>query len=316
IDAGALITCGRVAETKHAELALHIAAETYSIRYVCAFGSEVPDGIVPLDDIWTDGATASEPQTVTAAADTAVITFDIGSHGPAPVARTHTELMVGGLAAVLETGLPHQAAILGTMLPSSFAVLASTIVPWLLSGGTLALHHPFDLDSFARQIAQSPAALAVLPGPLVSKLADAGAIGTAPAKISAIWRAPEQQRLSPPWRGPAPLVDVLAFGEVALLPLRRGADGHPATLLAGSQKAPSTAADAAVLMTLARTDMGTLAVGGPMVPRALRSRPEQATEMVDTGYSCKIDPQNNLLIIEARTAPADGGAFAGRAASA
>ena len=44
----------------------------------------------------------------------------------------------------MESRLGAERDILSTIAPSSFAGLSLTLLPWLLSGGTLALHHPFD----------------------------------------------------------------------------------------------------------------------------------------------------------------------------
>ena len=43
VGARALITCARVDATDHCELAMHVAAEVFTIRHVCAFGATVPD---------------------------------------------------------------------------------------------------------------------------------------------------------------------------------------------------------------------------------------------------------------------------------
>ena len=49
--AKALITCGRADGFNHCQLAMRIASELFSIRYVCAFGSNLPDGVVPFDEV-------------------------------------------------------------------------------------------------------------------------------------------------------------------------------------------------------------------------------------------------------------------------
>jgi acyl-CoA synthetase (AMP-forming)/AMP-acid ligase II len=51
IGAKALIVCSRVGATEHCQLALQAAAEVFSIRYVCAFGANLPDGAVSFDDL-------------------------------------------------------------------------------------------------------------------------------------------------------------------------------------------------------------------------------------------------------------------------
>ncbi len=53
VGAKALITCGRVGNFDHGQLATRVAAEVFSIRYVCGFGEDLPDGVVPFDDLFT-----------------------------------------------------------------------------------------------------------------------------------------------------------------------------------------------------------------------------------------------------------------------
>ena len=53
IGARAIITSTRIGETAHAEIAMQVAAELFPIRLIGAFGDNRPDGVVPLDDIFT-----------------------------------------------------------------------------------------------------------------------------------------------------------------------------------------------------------------------------------------------------------------------
>ena len=53
IGAKALITCGHVGSFDHCQFAMRVAAEVFSIRYVCGFGANLPDGVVPFDDLFT-----------------------------------------------------------------------------------------------------------------------------------------------------------------------------------------------------------------------------------------------------------------------
>jgi len=74
----------------------------------------------------------------------AIISFDVTPEGFRAVPRTHLGLIAGGLAMSLESDVPQGATVLSAFAPMSFAGLASSLVVWLLSGGTLVLHHPFD----------------------------------------------------------------------------------------------------------------------------------------------------------------------------
>src|SRR5947209_6284369 len=209
VAARALIGCQRIGDTVHGDLAMHIAMETFTIRFVCGFGENLPDGIVPIDDIFHGAGTPPVIERFGDSADhVALVTFDIAPEGIVPVARSHAELIAGGLAAHLEARIEPDAVMLAALALASFAGLASTVVPWLLAGGTLALHHPFAPGVFATQCADERCTVAVLPGAIAMRLAEAGLIGADPHAVLAVWRAPERLAGSTEWKGAAALVDV------------------------------------------------------------------------------------------------------------
>jgi hypothetical protein len=294
VDARALITAGAIAATDHAEIARETAVAAFGVRYICAFGDDVADGLVPLGDIFSGGETSHEAAATSETPNRPrVVTFDMSADGPIPAARADAQLLVGGLSVVLEAGLSPAARILATMLPTSFAVMAATVVPWLLTGGTLCLHHPFAPTTLAAQLAE-PHDVAVLPGALLPLLAERDLIGQAAGpQIVGIWRAPEQHAVSPAWRGGGSLIDVLSFGELAIVPRRRAADGTPVPLRAETIGVPTGADAATPVVTFARSPRGTLIVSGPMLPAGGDAGP------ADSGYSCNIDPTTQALIIAA-----------------
>src|SRR5438105_2953450 len=57
VAARALIGCQRIGDTVHGDLAMHIAMETFTIRFLCGFGENLPDGVVPIDDIFDRAGT-------------------------------------------------------------------------------------------------------------------------------------------------------------------------------------------------------------------------------------------------------------------
>lgn len=305
ISARVLVSCRRVGDSDHAELAMHVAAETFAIRFVCGFGPSLPDGIIPLDEVF-DATLPAPPPALDRAGDPAgriaIVTFDVTADGLVPVARSHRELIAAGEAVAGAAGIASGASVLGALMTASFAGIGTAVVPWLLSGGTLWLHQPFNPAVLATQRCD----VAVLPGPLLPRLVEAGLIGSpAPKTIVAIWRAPERMGASPAWPGGDSLVDVPVFGEVGLIALRRAADGMPAALPAQS-RAPSGAATAAV--ELVRGAAGTLAMRGAMVPAHpcppgsargdqfnLKTGPDG---FVDTGFPCHVDRAAERLVID------------------
>jgi hypothetical protein len=293
VSARAIITCGRIGETDHGAIALQMAADAFSVRYVCGFGT-ASDGIVPLDDIFSQADEENgDVESSTQGSKIAAVTFDTATGSAA--ARGHTALLVGGLTTVLEADLPRHARIINTMLPSSFATLAAAVVPWILTGGTLALHHPFDPAALAEQMRDSAAAV-IVPAPLVTQFSspfDA-------ARLIAIWRDPQRQAQDAPSPHGAALVDILAFGETGIIAARRSQDGRPTRFATGPRYAPHGAPNAPMVLQIARTVRGTLALGGPMLPVPL---PETGTDsaesgsLQDTGYPCHIDPNDGALTI-------------------
>jgi AMP-binding enzyme len=273
VGAKALITCGRIGANDYGQFALQTAAEVFSIRYVCGFGKDLPDGVVSFEDLFAKSSSAHllplDRARDNAAAHVAVVTFDVGKKGLVPVARTHSELFAGGLAAILESRLAPEANILSALLPASFAGLSLTLLPWLFSGGTLVLHHPFDPDLLAWQWREDRCTALVVPGPVALRLDAAGAFADeAPETVIAPWHEPQALMQSGVWRAPrTALVDVAVFGEAALAPARRDTSGRPAPLTSGPVAAPRHHSGAVTLAELIRTAQGTLAVRGPMVPQ-------------------------------------------------
>jgi hypothetical protein len=304
----ALITVARIGGADHAALAMQVAAEIFPIRYVCGFG-DMPEGAMPLDDLFEQVETgaavsfAPEPRT-SPAMHLAAITFDTTVDGIVPVARSHAEFLASGLPALSETGLAPDSVIVSSLPVASFAGIALTLVPWLLSGGTLRLHQPFDAIAFSAQLAAQACDVAILPGSLAGRLAEAEIFepSHAPRSILAFWRAPERLPLSASWHLPdATLIDVPIFGEIGLCAAHR-IDGRPALIPSGKVRAPHGKPGAVIVADIARTPAGTISFGGPMAPH--HPFPPRTTSFasyfrsgddgtLDTGYPCRAEPQAN-----------------------
>ena len=313
IGAKALITCSRVGAFDHGFLAMNVGADVFSIRYVCGFGGNLPDGMVSFDDLFTTStgtALPSDGETRgNAAAHVAAITFDVAAGGIVPVARSHAELLAGGLAVLLEGGVTQDASLLSTIVPASFAGLCLTLLPWALCGGTLVLHHPFDPHILSNQARAERCSTLVVPGAVALRLAAAGAFAEdGPASVIAPWRAPERLATSAPWReGNIALVDVAVFGEAGLVPARRGPSGKPAVLPAGAICCPRNGTDGVRVAELQVTDTGTVALRGPMIPHHIFPPGIEASGLpyfkigdgglVDSGYTCRVDPAAAALVV-------------------
>jgi non-ribosomal peptide synthetase component E (peptide arylation enzyme) len=299
----ALIAVRRVGETDHAEIVMHVAAEIFSVRFVCGFGDALPDGVIALDDVFdvarqVSGSSEQEP----APQDIAVVTFDVTARGIAPVAHTHAQLMSAGNAIVTEAALEPDGAILSALATSSFAGFGTVVMPWLITGAKLALHQPFSPEAFAAQLQEEYCGAAVVPAAILAPLQEAGLLGRAAAlrALLAVWRSPEFLSAAAPWpNATSTCIDVAAFGEAGIIPRRRRSNGMPAGIPLGVLGPESG-------IEVTRTATGTLAVRGRTVPtnHAVgiepgdpRSRKVDAEGFVDTEYPCRLDRDGNTLIV-------------------
>jgi hypothetical protein len=98
----------RINEAHHCDIAMKVAAQLMSIRHVCAYGRDVPDGIVPLDDVLTPQSfvlPARGDRSQPAAGQTAILTFEPTPRGVACVPRAHAQILAGGLSVALAARL-------------------------------------------------------------------------------------------------------------------------------------------------------------------------------------------------------------------
>jgi hypothetical protein len=308
--ARAIVTTCRIDGVSHADLAMNAAAEAFSIRHVCGFGNDLPEGMASLDAVMKDGP-ASPPPVTQDARRAAIVSFDVTSGGFRAVARTHLSLIAGGLVAFLESGLPQGATILSALGPSSFAGVASALVPWLLSGGALVLHHPFDGEVLERQINDHACDALVAPAVLVLRFAESGMLSAMPTlrNVIGLWRAPEQVASSSVWPGGrTTLTDIYLFGEAGLFGARRSDDGAPAPIFPGPHGAPRAVAGSSIAGDILLTPKGTLGLRGPMIPVEAYAPTTPSSHLlvaqppldyVDTGYAARLDRATGAILINA-----------------
>jgi len=305
IDARAFVTASRIGSTNHCEIAMYAAADAFMVRHVGLFGGS-HDGMVALDDALNDGgetAGAFEPpeRGADAAAHVAAVTWHVDGSGPLPVGRSHAELIMAGLEIMLEARLPAGCMILSSLCLGSLAGIASTLAAWLLSRGTLVLHHPFDAAILRRQIVEHECAAVIVPGSLAVRMAKSGMFRNSKVGgVIAVWRTPERFAAGDPLSNQGdvalPLTDVIVFGETGLIAATRGPDGAPAGIKPGASRHNNT--QAPVLIEVTRTSTGTLALRGPMVPlhpfasdgMTARRFAVDTDGFVDTFYLCRFAP--------------------------
>jgi hypothetical protein len=312
--ARAIVTTAKIDGVNHADLAMNAAAEAFSIRHVGGFGDDLPEGMASLDQVLKDGSSSVERPIIQDGRRAALISFDVTTDGLRTVPRTHLNLIAGGLAVFLESRIPQGAQIMSAFAPSSFAGFTSSVLLWLLSGGTLALHHPFDGETLERQINGDACDTLVAPAPMALRLTDLDMGSRLPTlrHVIGLWRTPEQIVSSTQWTvEQARFSDVYLFGEVGLFAARRTAEGIPVPIMPGPHGAPRDVPGTSIAGETLLTPKGTLALRGPMValaayappppPDSLTARPP--ADYVDTGYAARLDRSSGAICI---TSPPSG----------
>ena len=313
--ARAIVTSGKVDGIVYADLAMNAAAEAFSIRHVCGFGTDLPEGMASLD-VAILRESASTRAVIQDGRKAALISFDLTSDGFRPVPRAHLSMIAGGLAVSLESDVQQGATMLSAFSPMSFAGLAASLVVWLLSGGTLVLHHPFDEEVLEREINRHACDTLIAPAQLALRLDQLDLAARLPSlrHVIGLWRAPEQAASSASWAArQATLTDVYLFGEAGLFGARRMAeDGSPAPIKPGPHGAPRELPGSSIAGDILLTPRGTLGLRGPMIPVAAyapSSPPSDSLiaapprDYVDTDYAARLDRMTGAINI---TSPPSG----------
>ena len=314
-SARAIVTTSKIDGVNHADLAMNAAAEAFSIRHVCGFGGDLPEGMASLDQALVRPSAATR-SIVQDGRKAAIISFDMTADGFRAVPRTHLSVIAGGLALSLESDVPQGTTLMSAFAPASFAGLASSLAIWLLSGGTLVLHHPFDDEVLAQQIREHGCDTLVAPAPLALRLDELDLDSHLPSlrNVIGMWRAPEQVGSSANWTArKASLTDAYLFGEAGLFSARRSQeDGTPAPIKPGPHGAPRELPGSSIAGEILLTPKGTLGLRGPMVAIAAYAPPpppsdslipQAPRDYVDTEYAARLDRGTGELFI---TAPPSG----------
>jgi hypothetical protein len=313
-SARAIVTSGKIDGVLHSDLAMNAAAEVFSIRHVAGFGSDLPEGMASLEQAMARDAQPTR-HVIQDGRKAAVISFDVTADGFRAVPRPHLSLIAGGLAISLEADIAQGATIMSAFSPASFAGLAASLVTWLLSAGTLVLHHPFDEELLEREIVSQRCDTLIAPAQLALRLdeLDLGARLPALRNVVGLWRAPEQVASSPSWTSQhVAMTDVYLFGEAGLFGARRGEDGAPARVKPGPHGARREMPGSSVSGEILLTPKGTLGLRGPMVSVAAYAPPvppsdslipQPQRDYVDTEYAARIERQTGAINI---TAPPSG----------
>ncbi len=250
VDAKALITADRVETRMLGEEARDAAADYFSLRFVFGLGQDIPDGLIDMGPMLAEnGDSFPEPvvdRGATPANHIATLTWGHSGTEISPIARSHNHWVSTGLMPFLETRLEPGARLLLPYILCGITGIGAGLVPWLLSEGTLHLHHPLALSTLTDHARSIEANYILTPGPLAGHLDDA-LEGWNTTTVAA-W--PITSPTPTPHRAQGEMADIHVLDEYALVAHLRGHSELPVPLLSGDQYAPSTSTHGPCLINI------------------------------------------------------------------
>jgi len=296
LEPACIVTVACAGDARPATIACEAAVELISLSFPCAFGIDLPDGVIALDidtELAEGDAGPLPSETAPRAADAiSLVTFDAAADGPFAVGRTQAEWIAAGLSTLIAARIASGAAIASTLPLSSLAGIGAAFVPWLLTGGTLQLVHGFAPQTIERMGLERP-----------HLVAPAGA-------LAALLRSSEKELSSiiAVHRGPAALfepnahagaiVDFHVLGEIGAIALHRGPGDRPAPIPAGHASFPGQAEAPVGIETRLEPD-GTVSLRGAMVPHQVFVSGKKPTigkdGFVPTHYHCRVEGMSVVI---------------------
>jgi mycobactin salicyl-AMP ligase len=220
----AVVTQSLVGELRPAELFCAIAARTFGLRFLCAYGPNVPDGVIELDRIiLSEGAAGAPPEEAETHNDPGLITFGTRAGAARPLHRTGSSLVAAAVSFLVAAKIEPGDRILTLLAPDDLRGLATGLAASLLSGATLESHGLFEGASLVRALEDETPTHLVAPGWLEPVLAESGLAARAGSTIL-VHPAPIRFKAKTPLKHN--VVDVLAFEELALLARARDRAGR------------------------------------------------------------------------------------------
>ena len=214
-DAVAAITFAHIGKAGHG----HAAAQMFrglqaahpSLRTVLAWGEQVGEGVV---DIGAATAQALSDELVISLAHTArqagisandvfTICWTSGTEAqPKGVPRSHNEWLIVAPSIIEAARIPQNARLLNPFPFVNMAGLSTAFAAWLVLGGTVVQHHPFNLPVFLKQLRDERIDYTVAPPAVLNML----------LQNDALLAGIDFQRLSRIGSGAAPLSEWMVRG--------------------------------------------------------------------------------------------------------
>lgn len=177
IDAKAAITACRIGKHAHGEMFVRVREKTPTLQHVFVLGGDVR-GATEIEPLLarvkqSDLAAAqrAEQEANVTADDILTICWTSGTEArPKGVPRSHNEWIIMGEGVVHAGDIEDGDTLLNPFPMVNMAGISTSFVSWLLVGGKLIQHQPFDLQVFLKQIRDEKVDYTVAPPAVLNLL--------------------------------------------------------------------------------------------------------------------------------------------------
>jgi len=177
IDAKAALTATRIGKHAHGEMLVRVKAAQPKLQHVFVLGDAV-EGATQIEPLLgkvkqSDLAAAqrAEQEANVSADDIVTICWTSGTEArPKGVPRSHNEWIIMGEGVVHAGDIEDGDHLLNPFPMVNMAGISTSFVSWLLVGGKLVQHQPFDLQVFLKQIRDEKIDYTVAPPAILNLL--------------------------------------------------------------------------------------------------------------------------------------------------
>jgi hypothetical protein len=316
-----LVSCGELEGQNHSYAMRELAFRHLGVRFVLGVGRNIADGVSDLtgllapddgEDAGEGGGRQGELSTPARLEEPALVSF---ADETTPVPHSGGQILSAGLASVVQFELKSGVSMLCAYPFSSIPGLCGFLYPWLLSGGTICLHHPFSARTLLRQIRENEIGFMAAPEQLAKWLFSMPALKM-PERIALGWGPAHMPggRLDLPAN--VELFDMWNLGGLGLVGYRRDGEAPQNLFSEGHLCMPGANEGAGLCLAAGVIIDGRLHVRGRLFPsldmlsRALEwfsLKKRVREEWLDTGLGAAPGPDNSIIITDAESELARAG---------
>lgn len=177
IDAKAVVTANRIGKHAHGEMLVRVKVDAPTLQHVFVLGDGV-EGATAIEPLLARvkqselaAAQRAEQEANVSADDILTICWTSGTEAqPKGVPRSHNEWIIMGQGVVHAGDIEDGDNLLNPFPMVNMAGISTSFVSWLLVGGKLIQHQPFDLQVFLKQIRNEKVDYTVAPPAILNLL--------------------------------------------------------------------------------------------------------------------------------------------------